>query len=405
MKRPILLILFLTYSVILFAGAYTMGVANWPLRDLGLLNTQIPPEAEEVFDPFWEVWNLAQRQYFDQPLDETLLMEGAIEGMLARLGDPNTRYLAPAAEESARDTMEGEIQGIGVTVEMVDDRITVVAPFEGSPAEAAGIRPGDVFLQADGVDLAGMDLSEAASLIRGPAGTTVRILVLRDTETFELEVERAVVQIPSVRGEMLEGDIAYVRLSRFANRTAEELQEILDDLLSQDPGGMILDLRNNPGGGLDASVDIADQFLDEGIVLTEQFGTGREQVFRSSESGLAQEIPLVVLVNEGSASASEVVAAAIHERDRGVLVGATTFGKGTVQTWHALSNGGGVRITTARWLTPHGNWINEEGLTPDISVALEEPQPDGSFEDSQLQAAIEQLRQMGEATIERSDGD
>lgn len=404
MKRPLLITLFLIYSVILFAVAYMMGASNWPLAQLGLASSRMPREAEEVFDPFWEVWNLVNSQYFDQPLDSENLMEGAIEGMLSRLEDPNTRYLELAVEESARDSMEGEIQGIGVLVEMVDDQITVVSPFEGSPADGAGIRPGDVLLEADGVDLAGMDLSEAAALIRGPAGTEVDLVILRGEETIELTVTRDVVQIPSVRGEILEGDLAYVRLSRFGNRTPQELSEVLEEVLSQNPRGMILDLRNNPGGGLDASVDIADEFLEEGVVLIEQFGSGRERVFRSSDSGRAQDIPLVVLINEGSASASEVLAGAIRDRQRGILVGSASFGKGTVQTWHALSNGGGVRITTARWLTPDGDWVNETGLSPDVVVSAPEAPPGEPAEDVQLQAAIEQLREMtGAAAVQSSE--
>lgn len=398
MKRPLLITLFLIYSVLLFAAAYMMGASNWPLSQLGLVSSRMPPEAEEVFDPFWEVWNLANSQYFDQPLDAQNLMEGAIEGMLARLDDPNTRYLEPAVEESARDSMEGEIQGIGVLVEMVDEQITVVSPFEGSPAERAGIRPGDVLMVADGTDLTGMDLSEAAALIRGPAGTEVELVILRNEETIELTVTRDVVQIPSVRGEMLEGNLAYVRLSRFGNRTPQELTEVLEDLLSQDPRGMILDLRNNPGGGLDSSVDIADAFLEEGVVLVEEFGSGRERVFRSSDSGLAQDIPLAVLINEGSASASEVLAGAIRDRERGVLVGSKSFGKGTVQTWHALSNGGGVRITTARWITPDGDWVNETGISPDVVVPSPETTPTDMADDVQLQAAIEELQEMIGAT-------
>ncbi|MFW6068159.1 MAG: S41 family peptidase [Chloroflexota bacterium] len=402
MKRPLLITLFLIYSVILFAASYMMGASNWPLSQLGLASSRVPPEAEKVFDPFWEVWNLVNSQYFDQPLEAENLMEGAIEGMLARLDDPNTRYLEPAVEESARDSMEGEIQGIGVLVEMVDEQITVVSPFEGSPAERAGIRPGDVLLEADGVDLVGMDLSEAAALIRGPAGTEVQLVILRDEETIDLSVTRDVVEIPSVRGEMLEGSVAYVRLSRFGIRTPEELSAVLEDLLSQDPRGMILDLRNNPGGGLDSSVEIADAFLEEGVVLVEEFGTGRERVFRSSDSGMAEDIPLVVLINEGSASASEVLAGAIRDQERGVLVGSTTFGKGTVQTWHALSNGGGVRITTARWITPDGDWINETGIMPDVVVPSPESPPADLADDAQLQAAIEQLQEMIGATAAQS---
>jgi carboxyl-terminal processing protease len=403
MRRPLLIILFAIYSAILLAGGYVIGVTNWPLAQLGLVSSNIPDEAEAVFDPFWEVWNVANEQYFDQPLEPTTLMEGAIEGMLSTLDDPNTRYLPPAAEESARSSMEGEIQGIGVLVEMVEDQITVVSPFEGSPADRAGIQPGDVLLEADGVDLAGMDLSDAAALIRGPAGTDVHLVILRDDETLEFDVTRDVVQIPSVRGEMLEGDVAYVRLSRFGNRTPEELQEVLDELLSQEPQGMILDLRNNPGGGLDSSVDIADEFLDEGVVLTERFGNGRERVFRASDSGIAQEIPLVVLINEGSASASEVLAGAIHDRQRGTLIGETSFGKGTVQTWHSLSNGGGVRITTARWLTPDGTWVHESGLTPDVVVPAAEEPPEGPEDDPQVQAAIDTLRDISGAQTQASE--
>jgi carboxyl-terminal processing protease len=399
----LLIILFAIYSAILLAGGYVIGVTNWPLAQLGLVSSNIPDEAEAVFDPFWEVWNVANEQYFDQPLEPTTLMEGAIEGMLSTLDDPNTRYLPPAAEESARSSMEGEIQGIGVLVEMVEDQITVVSPFEGSPADRAGIQPGDVLLEADGVDLAGMDLSDAAALIRGPAGTDVHLVILRDDETLEFDVTRDVVQIPSVRGEMLEGDVAYVRLSRFGNRTPEELQEVLDELLSQEPQGMILDLRNNPGGGLDSSVDIADEFLDEGVVLTERFGNGRERVFRASDSGIAQEIPLVVLINEGSASASEVLAGAIHDRQRGTLIGETSFGKGTVQTWHSLSNGGGVRITTARWLTPDGTWVHESGLTPDVVVPAAEEPPEGPEDDPQVQAAIDTLRDISGAQTQASE--
>lgn len=402
MKRPLLITLFLIYSVILFAASYMMGASNWPLSQLGLASSRVPPEAEEVFDPFWEVWNLVNSQYFDQPLEAENLMEGAIEGMLARLDDPNTRYLEPAVEESARDSMEGEIQGIGVLVEMVDEQITVVSPFEGSPAERAGIRPGDVLLEADGVDLVGMDLSEAASLIRGPAGTEVQLVILRGEETIDFSVTRDVVEIPSVRGEMLEGSLAYVRLSRFGNRTPEELSDVLEDLLSHNPRGMILDLRNNPGGGLDSSVEIADAFLEEGVVLIEEFGTGRERVFRSSDSGMAEDIPLVVLINEGSASASEVLAGAIRDQERGVLIGSTTFGKGTVQTWHALSNGGGVRITTARWITPDGVWVNETGIMPDVVVHSPESPPADLSDDAQLQAAIEQLQEMIGATADQS---
>jgi carboxyl-terminal processing protease len=390
-KRSLKIVLLLLYTVVVFGGAYALGYNAWPLTELGVPSSTMPAEAEEVFDPFWEVWNLVNEQYFDQPVDPETLTEGAIEGMLATLDDPHSRYLSPSMEESARQSMEGELQGIGVLVEMVDGQITVVSPFEGSPADEAGLQPGDVLLEAAGTDLRELGLNEAAELIRGPAGTTIRLLIQRDQEQFEVEIERDVIEIPSVRGEMLESDVAYVRLSRFANPTPEQLRSTLEELLAQEPRGLVLDLRNNPGGGLNTAVDVADEFLDEGVVLTERFGSGQERVFRSEEGGVAQEIPMAVLINEGSASASEVLAGAIRDRERGTLVGQTTFGKGTVQTWHALSNGGGVRITTARWLTPGGHWVNEGGITPDVVVSMPETFPGESAEDPQLEAAVDLL--------------
>jgi carboxyl-terminal processing protease len=232
---------------------------------------------------------------------------------------------------------------------------------------------------------------EAAQLIRGPVGTTVSLLIERDGETFEVEIERDVIKIDSVRGEILDENVAYVRLSHFGTRTSQELAGVLSDLLAQEPDGLILDLRRNPGGALDAVVDIADEFLPKSTVLIQEFAGGIERDYNASDKGAAEEIPLVVLIDEGSASASEVLAGAIQDHDRGVLIGQTTFGKGTVQTWQELSNGGGVRITFARWLTPDEHWVHEEGLEPDISVELLEVEDVDDFTDTQLQAAIDYL--------------
>ncbi|MDX1664487.1 MAG: S41 family peptidase [Candidatus Promineifilaceae bacterium] len=396
-------VVFSVYTFVILAAGFWMGRTGWPLVELGVPVAVAPPEAEEQFAPFWEVWNLVNARYVNQPLDPDTLTEGAINGMLNTLDDPHTRYLPPAQEEAARENMEGEFSGIGVLVEMVDDQITIVSPFEGSPAEAAGLNPGDVLLEADGVSLEDASLSDAADLIRGPAGTTVHLVVSRNGEIFEVDVERDVIRIPSVRGEMLEANIAYVRLNRFANLTAEEMEETLAGLMAQNPDGLILDVRNNPGGGLQPAITVADQFLPEGVILVERFGGGREELYESTDEGMAENIPMVVLMNEGSASAAEVLAGALRDRERATLIGTTTFGKGTVQTWHPLSNGGGVRITVARWLTPNGVWLHEDGLEPDIRVApldAEEaqahplaPSDDEAAEDAQLRAAIEFLKE------------
>lgn len=380
-------------AFVIFLSGYWLGQS--PAAPIQLYRGQMPASIDEAtFAPFWEVWDLVHKRYFDQPLDDVTLTTGAIDGLLATLDDRNTRYLTPQAEEADRASMEGEIQGIGAEVANENGDIVIVAPIEGSPAAAAGLRPGDILRQADGVDLTGMDVSEAARLVRGPAGTTVRLVIERDGERFEIDIVRDVIKLASVRGEMLptaEGhNLAYVRISRFAFPTADELTALLEELMAQNPSGLILDLRLNPGGSLETVVEVADQFLPAGIVLTERFGDGRETVYRSEEEGLAQNVPMVVLIDEGSASASEVLAGAIQDRGRGVLIGVTTFGKGTVQSVHTLSNGGGLRITIARWLTPGDRWVHEEGLTPDYIVPRSET--DESDSDPQLQAAIDFLQ-------------
>ena len=379
-----------------FVGGYVLGQS--PAAPMQLFGgTAVSAQADAQFAPFWEVWDLVHERYLRQPVDDNTLIEGAIDGMLATLDDPHTRYLSPQDQQAAQESMDGEFQGIGAEVEDVDGNITVVTPIDGSPAEAAGIQPGDILRQADGVDLTGMDVSEAAALVRGPAGTTVSLVIERDGELLNIDIVRDVIKLATVRGEILEEGIAYLRLSRFGNTTDTELAEILPGLLAENPSGLILDLRRNPGGSLDTTVEIADQFLDEGLVLVERFGDGDERPFEADNDGLAQEIPMVVLIDEGSASASEVLAGAIQDRNRGVIIGQISFGKGTVQTWHTLSNNGGVRVTIAEWLTPNNGSIHETGLTPDYYIPLPEFEADAEFEDTQLQAAIDFLQ--GETII------
>jgi len=334
---------------------------------------------------------LIHEEFVDQPVNDLRLAEGALNGMLATLDDPNTRYLPPQQEEAARKALSGNLQGIGAEISIKDGAIVIVAPFSGSPAESAGLRPGDILREADGQALTGLDPSEAAALVRGPAGTTVDLLIERDGELFNLTVERDEIRIPSVQGSILEENIVYIRLTRFGNNTAEELETSLEDLLTEQSAGMILDLRSNPGGSLTTAINVADQFLDAGPILTERFGNGDEKQYTADAKGRAQEIPLAVLIDQGSASASEVLAGAIQDRERGAIIGHTSFGKGTVQTWMRLSNGGGLRITTARWLTPAGTWVHDSGIEPDLQIN----QPDIIDEDSidkQLEAAIEYLR-------------
>ncbi|MEZ4590381.1 MAG: S41 family peptidase [Chloroflexota bacterium] len=383
-------------AVFIFAGGYVLGQSPAAPVQIFVNPANVLSNSQQ-FEPFWEVWELVHDRYLRQPVDDTALIEGAIDGMLATLEDPHTRYLSPEDQQSAQESMDGEFQGIGAEVEDVDGAITVVSPIDGSPAQAAGIQPGDILREADGVALTGMDVTEAAALVRGPAGTTVNLVVERDGQLLEIPIVRDVIKLATVRGEVLEEGIAYVRLSRFGNNTDKELADLLPTLLDENPTGLILDLRRNPGGALDTTVEIADQFLTEGLVLVERFGDGELRPFEVDDDGLAQDIPMVVLIDEGSASASEVLAGAIQDRGRGVIIGQVSFGKGTVQTWHTLSNDGGVRVTIAEWLTPEESSIDQIGLTPDYYIPLPEPEAGAEFEDTQLQAAIDFLQ--GETII------
>lgn len=390
----------LAIALLGFNSGYLLGQSPWaPIQAF----SSAPADVDrQTIAPFWEVWTLIHERFYDQPLDDSRLVEGAIDGMLGVLDDPHTRYLSPEDEAAARSRMEGEIQGIGVEVEWVDGNITIVAPIDGSPAEAAGLLPGDILRAADGVDLTDMDLSEAANLVRGPKGTAVSLTIDRNGDLFEVEIIRDVIPLISVRSELLDSGIGYVRLSQFGNESDKEMDAALESLLAQSPSGLILDLRSNPGGGLNTAISIADQFLPAGPVLIESFGSGEQEVFESTADGLAEEIPLVVLIDEGSASASEVIAGAIRDRERGILIGQTSFGKGTIQSWYGLSNGGGVRITFARWLTPDAQWIHESGIEPDIVVLRPEAQPGEQVADTQLQAAEAYLLGLarGEAAAE-----
>lgn len=391
MKTRISIMLFMVPLILVaFSGGYLFGQsANAPVT---LFDSESASDAAVPSSaPFGEVWELIHTRYFDQPVDDTLLTEAAIDGMLAALDDPHTRYLSPEDEALARERLAGEFQGIGVEVEVVEGEIVVVSPIDGSPAAIAGLRPGDIIRQAQGVELTGKDLQDVVDLVRGPAGTPVTLVIERFDQLFEIEVVRDVIKSASVRGELLDEGIAYVRVSQFGDRTAIEMEETLTELLAQDPIGLILDLRRNPGGGLETVVDVADEFLSEGAILLRRFGDGQEDTFEATAKGLAQDLPMVVLIDEGSASAAEVLAGAIRDRKRGVLIGQTTFGKGTIQTWHALENGGGLRITVARWLTPSEQWIHETGLDPDYFIPLRAVGGGEVQTDTQLQAAVDLL--------------
>ena len=381
------------------AGHYT-ALPDSPLFALagaGNLNggDTAPDSRDAIFAPFWEAWDLVHQQYVDQPVDDVILMRGALQGMMEALDDAPTRYMAPEEYAIITSDQSGELQGIGAYVEGVEGvGLRIISPFPGSPAEAAGLLPGDLVTQVDDTDITQMTEYEAIALVRGAAGSAVRLTVLREgtPEPVEYTVTRAKIVIPSIESEMLAGQVGYVKINDFGSRTLTELKDALRALTQQDAVALIVDLRGNPGGYRDTAIDVASQFLPRGaLVMREQYADGHEVTYKAQGGGLATDLPVIVLINAGSASASEIVAGAINDHDRGALLGEVSFGKGTVQTWHDLQgDNGAVSLTIARWLTPNGGWIQGEGITPDVTVELTEADRAAGL-DPQLERALELL--------------
>jgi carboxyl-terminal processing protease len=351
-------------------------------------------ELEELFKPFWESWDLLHENYVDQPLDDLALMRGAISGMLAATGDKHTSYMNPEQFAQANAEMGGEeYTGIGAWVNTTGEYIEVVSPMKNSPAEKAGLKAKDIVIAINGEDMTGVPGDLALQKILGPAGEAVTLTVRRGEEILDFTIVREKITVPAVEYEMLEGDIAYIALYTFNELATDQVRAALKELLAQNPKGLIFDLRNNGGGLLVTAIEITSQFVSKGIVMYEEYGDGSRDSYNAQPGGLATEIPLVILINEGTASASEITAGAIQDYGRGTLIGTTSYGKGSVQNWIPLrTEAGGVRITIARWLTPNGNQINEVGLTPDIEVPYTQEDVDAG-RDPQLDAAIEFFNQ------------
>lgn len=352
-----------------------------------------PVDTETLFEPFWQAWDLVHQLYVDQPVDDEMLMRGAISGMLNSLGDPNTGYMDPVQFQQANAPLEGEYEGIGAWVDTSGEFLTIISPMEDSPAEAAGLKSGDLIIAVDGNSSVGIDPSLVLRDVLGPAGSTVVLTIQREEvdEPFDVSIVRAKIVIPLVTSEMLDDNIAYLQIIQFGDKTEADVKSHLRELLKNDPQGLVLDLRNNPGGYLDTAIGVVSQFISDGVVMYEVHGTGEKVTFTARSNGLATDIPLVVLVNEGSASASEITAGAIQDRGRGKLVGTTTFGKGTVQSWSSLVNEqGAVKITIARWLTPNETQIHGVGLTPDYIVEIAEEDIEAG-RDPQLERAVQLL--------------
>lgn len=381
-----------------------------------IVNKAVPPENKDLnFNLFWEVWNKLEKEYLDEGLiDKQKMFYGAISGMTASLGDPYTVFLPPKKQEESREELAGEFGGVGIQLGFKDEMLVVIAPLDDTPAKSAGILAGDFILRIKddkkGIDrdTEGITLPDAVDIIRGHKGDPVILTIGRaNQKPFEVTLKRDTILVKSVEIEFadwpLDGDnqaekrtVAVVRMSRFGDRTVSEWNQVVDKIIkaandkNENFGGLVLDVRNNPGGYLEAAIAISSEFFRDGTVV-EQKGKQSSQPYAVNKKGRLADIPVVVLINKGSASASEIVSGAIQARGRGKLVGVNSFGKGTVQDAMELSGGAGLHITTARWLLPNGNWIHDEGLKPDVEIDYDQELSKDQKWDNQVTTAIKVL--------------
>ena len=353
-----------------------------------------PSGVPEELKTVWEVWSLLTKEHVDRGnFDPEVFTEAAIRGLLQAVNDPHTSYISPGRFDIENEDLHGRFEGIGATVSMrIDGKILVVSPIEGGPAEAAGLRPGDVILEVDGESITGLSLLEAVAKIRGLRGSTVILLVLHlgTIDPVTISIRRDEIPLTSVLLRSEPGDrIAHIRITAFYGDTPDRLSETIQAAVDTGAEALILDVRDNPGGLLRSVVDIASQFLeDDRLVLYEIDGRNRRTDWKARSQGTAIDIPMVLLANEGSASASEILAGALQDHNRAAVIGTTTFGKGSVGLIRELDNGGGLFLTFARWFTPAGRLIHDEGIEPDIEVSSRDRQ---KAETMQLEKAFEVL--------------
>ncbi|MBU2535493.1 MAG: S41 family peptidase [Chloroflexota bacterium] len=359
MKYVLIILTFIAIIALAFGTGYNLGgVPTGDGEGLGLVE---------------EAWDIIFRDYVDRDkLEPDELSKGAIEGMIESLDDPYSSYIDAETYEIGMSGLEGEIEGIGAQVGIREEKLTVISPIPDSPAAQAGVRSEDVILEIDDESTADMSMVEAVLKIRGPKGTTVRLLIQHhdETEPVEIDIVRATIELSSVTLEMVE-DIAHLRITHFSKRTADELLTALNDIDQAGAKGIILDMRSNPGGILDSVVGVASHFLKDGVVVKVVNNKGEQTALQVKPKELVNELPMVILVNEFSASGSEVLAGALQDHGRATVAGNVTFGKGSVNIPRELQDGSGLYITTARWLTPNGRLIEGEGIRPDIELELE----------------------------------
>ena len=401
--KPILLTcLSIAVAALLFVGGLGIGFAagKWGATPIanGAPDNEAGGEAADLraqFPLFWEAMDVLYRDFYGELPESDNATYAAIRGVLSQVEDPNTSFMSPDEADFFRENLQGSFEGIGARVDwdMNFDTVRIVEPFENQPAWEAGIKRDDFITHVDGEEIIGTDLTSAIEKIRGPKGSTVVLTIVRLTveEPFDVEVVRDRIEIPTIETKTVGGDIAYVRLNTFNENAGALVRDAVTAALEQQPSALIFDLRGNPGGLLRQAVEVASVFLPKGErVLIERFSDGKEDIYVTEDEPVTTDLPVVVLVNEGSASASEIVAGAIQDKERGQLVGGTTYGKGSVQLPQTLSDGSILRVTIARWFTPADRTIDGAGLAPDVVVELTDEDRQAQ-RDPQLDKAIELL--------------
>jgi carboxyl-terminal processing protease len=376
------------------------------------------------FAVFWQVWELAHDNFIDKDaLNAQALTYGAINGLIDALGDDgHTRFLTPEEVERQRANISGSFFGIGAQVGLEDNLPVIVAPFDGSPAQQAGLRAGDLIIEVDGEDVTGLSLNETVDRIRGEKGTTVVLTIHRPktSESLEFEIVRDEIKVPAATWAIIPGtDVGLIRMSQFSANLDDNIKQAVAELEAAGATKLIIDVRNNPGGLLEQAVDVTSEFLSEGNVLVQEDADGSRKPFPVRSGGVAQEIPLAVLINRGTASSSEIFAGAIQDHERGPVIGENTFGTGTVLRPFDLDDGSALLLGTSQWLTAEGRLIRKVGIKPDVPVELPVGAtiltPDGlseltvadllSTEDSQLLQALESLDSLPQVTLSEGNRD
>lgn len=363
----------------------------------GVMTTECPycPPEEVDFSILWEAWHKLEENYVNpEDLNRQDMVWGATKGMIDSVGDPYTVFFNPEETKNFLEDVSGEFEGVGMEIGIKNGQLEVVTPLEGTPAEKAGLRPGDRIMEIDGQASLDITVEEAVSLIRGPKGTEVTLTIMREgwNGTKNVTIKRGVIKIPSLEWEVMDGNVAYIKINHFSENVDVDFQDAGFEILKTEADRIIVDLRSNPGGYLQRAQYIAGWFLSRGqIVVIEDFGGGEQKTYEAKGNLKFTEFPVVVLINGGSASASEILAAALRE-NRGIqLIGKTSYGKGSVQILERLADNSSLKVTIADWLTPNGNLITGKGLTPDIEVELTEEDYNAN-RDPQLEKALEIIK-------------